>query len=112
MAALGLFIANLIVQVRAPAPGPALGAALSLTGAGVLVTAVAGFFGWEMVQSHHIGVKDNPDAIAVDDATTAVGSWMEKDVTESQVLGAESAPIPVDDDDDDERVTQRLEAHH
>jgi uncharacterized membrane protein len=99
--ALGLFVANLIVQVRAPAPGPALGAALALTGAGVLVTAIAGFFGWEMVQSHHIGVVDNPDAVAVDDTSTTVGAWMEKDVTESQVLGAESI------DDDEGRITQQ-----
>ena len=104
--ALGLFVANLIVQMRAQAPGAALGAALALTGGGVLVTLVAGFFGWEMVQSHHIGVKDNPDAVAVDDMATAVGSWMEKDITESQVLAVESA------DDDEGRITERFEAHH
>jgi uncharacterized membrane protein len=102
--ALVLFIANLVVQQRAAGPGPALEAALALTGAGVLLTLVAGFFGWEMVQSHHIGVKDQPDEVAVEDTATVAGHWMEKDVTESQVLGAESA------DDDEGRITQRWES--
>ena len=67
--ALVLFTINLIVQtdkwvdlartalmtgdIRPPNPT----AALLLSGFGVLCTLAAGFFGWKLVQTHHVGVE-------------------------------------------------------
>src|SRR6187397_1390437 len=44
-----------------------LTAALVLTGGGVVLTAVAGWFGWEMVQRHHVGVIEQPPRRAIND---------------------------------------------
>jgi len=35
---------------------PGVGAALILTGAGFVITIIAGFLGWTLVQKHHVGV--------------------------------------------------------
>ncbi len=39
---------------------PAIGYAIPLTAAGFLLTLIAGFLGWKMVQKHHVGVDDIP----------------------------------------------------
>ncbi|MEO6490714.1 MAG: DUF2231 domain-containing protein [Ferruginibacter sp.] len=36
---------------------PSIGYAILLTGGGFLLTLVAGFLGWTMVQKHHVGVE-------------------------------------------------------
>lgn len=56
--ALILFGVNLAIAWRRSAAGepPLLPVALALTGAGVLLTVAGGFFGWRLVQRHHIGV--------------------------------------------------------
>ena len=40
---------------------PDLGSALILTGAGFVVTLIAGFLGWTLVQKHHVGVDISPE---------------------------------------------------
>jgi uncharacterized membrane protein len=40
---------------------PLAGMAVVLTGVGVVLTVVAGFFGWKMVQTHHVGVDLTPE---------------------------------------------------
>ena len=35
---------------------PEIGSALVLTGAGFVITLIAGFLGWTLVQKHHVGV--------------------------------------------------------
>lgn len=99
VAALALFAINLylISDAYADREGYNLTAGLVLTGGGVLLTFIAGWFGWEMVQRHHVGVIDQPDAYAVDDpqavaARVAGESSRALPVTESQVLAAEEAP--------------------
>lgn len=66
--ALALFTVNLLAQAnrwmeltrtvattgQIDAPDPAL--ALVLSALGVLLTIAAGFFGWKLVQTHHVGV--------------------------------------------------------
>jgi uncharacterized membrane protein len=43
-------------------PAPDVMTAILMTGAGMLVTLVAGFLGWSLVQKHHVGVdKITPD---------------------------------------------------
>jgi uncharacterized membrane protein len=37
-------------------PNPDIGMAIVLTGAGFVITLVAGFLGWTLVQKHHVGV--------------------------------------------------------
>jgi uncharacterized membrane protein len=39
-------------DMETPSPGPAI----PLTGLGFILTLVAGFYGWTMVQKHHVGV--------------------------------------------------------
>lgn len=39
---------------------PNLGATLLLSGLGVVVTLAAGFYGWTLVQRHHVGIDLNP----------------------------------------------------
>jgi len=56
--ALILFGINLAIAWRRSAAGapPVLTISLALTGIGVLLTVAGGFFGWKLVQRHHIGV--------------------------------------------------------
>jgi len=42
-------------------PNPTLGSAILLTGAGFVLTLVAGFLGWALVQKHHVGVDIGPE---------------------------------------------------
>jgi uncharacterized membrane protein len=42
------------------APTPSVGVAVILTGAGFILTLVAGFLGWTLVQKHHVGVDPLP----------------------------------------------------
>ena len=97
VAALALFAINLslITDAYNDREGYNLTAGLVLTGGGVLLTAIAGWFGWEMVQRHHIGVLDQPES-AVDDrpvvASGVAGDTSSLPVTDSQVLAAEEAP--------------------
>jgi uncharacterized membrane protein len=58
VAALLLFVISLIIHVgqwNATRPGAGWGIALSLVG--VLCTVAAGFYGWTMIQSDHVGVE-------------------------------------------------------
>lgn len=69
-------------------------AGLALTGGGVLVTLIAGWFGWEMVQRHHVGVIEQSQARAVDDpdalmARVGAESSPAMPVTDSQVLASQ-----------------------
>jgi len=41
-------------------PDPSLGIAIPLTAVGFLLTMIAGFLGWALVQKHHVGVDDVP----------------------------------------------------
>ncbi|HXS55974.1 MAG TPA: DUF2231 domain-containing protein [Hanamia sp.] len=55
--ALLLFAINLwMLKDKWNADNPAVGDALVLTGAGFVLTIVAGFLGWTLVQTHHVGV--------------------------------------------------------
>lgn len=61
--ALLLFAANIwMIKDRWDDPAPALGWALILTGLGFVLTLVAGFLGWTLVQKHHVGVDDLPES--------------------------------------------------
>ena len=40
---------------------PATGASAALAGLGVVLTAAAGFLGWKLVQTHHVGVELSPE---------------------------------------------------
>lgn len=72
--ALVLFGINLAMALRLSAAGkpPVLAVALILTGAGVLLTVAGGFFGWKLVQRHHIGV-----AAVADLEPHVARAWME-----------------------------------
>jgi uncharacterized membrane protein len=89
--ALGLFAINLYLLYDAWTGRfePPITAGLLLTGGGILLTGAAGFFGWEMVQRHHVGVLDRPDKVAVDDPNAVAARWMDsQSVTDSQVIQA------------------------
>ena len=98
VAALVLFAINLYLMSDAYGGAETYNrtAGLVLTGGGILLTMIAGWFGWEMVQRHHVGVIDQPGAYAVDDPR-AVAARLAGDtsrtlpVTDSQVLAAEEA---------------------
>jgi uncharacterized membrane protein len=99
VAALALFAINLYLMADAYRDADTYNRSIGLvlTGGGVLLTMIAGWFGWEMVQRHHVGVLDRPDAYAVDDpdavaARVAGQSSRAMPVTDSQVLAAEEAP--------------------
>lgn len=70
--------------------------AIILTGAGVLITLIAGWFGWEMVQRHHLGVIEQPASRAINDPdalAARIGDQSQSvPVTDSQVLESEEAP--------------------
>lgn len=97
VAALVLFAINLYLMADAYGDGDALNrtAALILTGGGVLLTALAGWFGWEMVQRHHIGVIEQPPRRAINDPDAVAARVFESSptlpVTDSQVLASEEA---------------------
>lgn len=40
---------------------PRAGMSVALTGLGVVLTVVAGFLGWKMVQKHHVGIDLTPE---------------------------------------------------
>jgi uncharacterized membrane protein len=62
LGALGFFAANLVlVRGELGSARPELGVAIPLAAAGVVLTAVAGFLGWKMVQTHHVGVDLSPE---------------------------------------------------
>ncbi len=95
--ALALFAINLVFISEAHGGGKSLNvtASLIITGAGVLVTLLAGWFGWEMVQRHHVGVVEQSGRRAINDPKAATARWVESSprlpVTDSQVLAAEEA---------------------
>lgn len=61
--ALLLYAANIwMIKERWNDANPALGSAILLTGAGFVLTLVAGFLGWTLVQKHHVGVDPLPDS--------------------------------------------------
>ncbi len=95
--ALVLFAINLVFIAEAHGGGDPLNvnAALIITGAGVLLTLIAGWFGWEMVQRHHVGVVEQSGTRAVNDPNAIAAKWVESSprlpVTDSQVMEAEDA---------------------
>jgi uncharacterized membrane protein len=94
VAALALFSISLVVLYRDYNAGvaPALTAALILTGAGVLLTMAGGYFGFELIQHHHVGVIEAPSyGAAVNSQEALAARWMEEapPVTDSQVIGTE-----------------------
>jgi uncharacterized membrane protein len=62
VAALGLFLAAL-VSYAADWNGPATSATLGvvLSAIGVVLTVMAGFFGWMLVQDYHVGIRLAPE---------------------------------------------------
>ncbi len=59
--ALALYGINLLMicdQWNKPAPD--MRYAIPLTAAGFLLTLIAGFLGWKLVQKHHVGVEETP----------------------------------------------------
>ena len=60
---LGLFTANAAVTYpKLDDPHPPVQASIMLTGFGFLIMLYAGFKGWKMVQTHHIGIDAPSDA--------------------------------------------------
>lgn len=55
-----LFLVNLLVH-RAVSTMPDPAGAVILTGLGLVAMGVAGFLGWKLVQTHHVGVDLNPE---------------------------------------------------
>jgi uncharacterized membrane protein len=96
--ALVLFAINLYLMADARGDREPLNttAALALTGGGVLVTLIAGWFGWEMVQRHHVGVVEQSMRRAVNDPGAVMARVADSSrslpVTDSQVLASEDAP--------------------
>jgi len=61
--ALVLYALNIwMIKEKWNDPNPTLGSAILLTGAGFVLTLVAGFLGWALVQKHHVGVDITPPA--------------------------------------------------
>jgi uncharacterized membrane protein len=59
--ALVLFALNIwLIKEEWNNPQPALGSSILLTGAGFVITLLAGFLGWALVQKHHVGVDITP----------------------------------------------------
>lgn len=57
VAALLLFAINIwMLREKWNDAHPSVGTALILTGAGFVLTIIAGFLGWTLVQKHHVGV--------------------------------------------------------
>jgi uncharacterized membrane protein len=55
--ALGLFALNIwLIKGDWNSPEPVLRLSILLTGAGFVITLIAGFLGWALVQKHHVGV--------------------------------------------------------
>jgi uncharacterized membrane protein len=100
--ALFAFIINLAALHEHYSAGrpPMVVVPLVLASAGVLITLAAGFFGWEMVQRHHVGVLDRPDAVAVNDREAVAARWIQpgQPLVDRKVL---AEPL-----DDDERARQ------
>lgn len=60
--ALVVFAVNaFLVWDQRYSPSPEVGQALALSAIGVVLTGVAGFLGWMMVQKHHVGVDLTPE---------------------------------------------------
>ncbi|HLU68264.1 MAG TPA: DUF2231 domain-containing protein [Kofleriaceae bacterium] len=93
VSALVLLAISLIVLYGqyAGADEPSVVAPIILSGVGLVLTMAAGFFGYEMIQHHHVGVTDMPDRQAVNSPKAVAARWMEEapPVTDSQVIGSE-----------------------
>jgi uncharacterized membrane protein len=78
--ALALFATSLGLAARnLSQAGPMLTLALLLTGGGVLLTLAGGFYGWTMVQRHHVGLDEvggarAPSATPAASSSPAAGS--------------------------------------
>jgi uncharacterized membrane protein len=60
VAALILFIVALIVEAgKWSAKQPSAVAPLILSLIGVILTVAAGFYGWTLIQDHHVGIADS-----------------------------------------------------
>jgi uncharacterized membrane protein len=67
VAALGLFGVNIYLQCdHAENTAPDATTAIILTTTGFVLTLVAGFLGWSLVQKHHIGVSLTPEQQKID----------------------------------------------
>jgi uncharacterized membrane protein len=88
VSALILFAINLYLMARAYGNQEVYHrtSGIILTGAGVLITFIAGWFGWEMVQRHHLGVIEQAPSRAINDPNALAAH-----------LGRESQTVPVTD---------------
>jgi uncharacterized membrane protein len=60
--ALGLFALNAVLQwPHRFESAPHIGISVALTALGVAFTLLAGFLGWKMVQTHHVGIDLTPE---------------------------------------------------
>lgn len=117
VAALVLFAINLYLMADAYGGAETYNrtVGLVLTGGGVLLTMIAGWFGWEMVQRHHVGVLDQPERVVAD--RSAVTGQIAGDtsrtlpVTDSQVLAAEEATTGRWPRDDSPTESGRISRH-
>ena len=70
--ALVLFAINVFVQwPHRMEAAPGVGLAVILPLAGVITTLAAGWLGWRLVQTHHIGIELSPDQERVEPIVTA-----------------------------------------
>jgi uncharacterized membrane protein len=60
-------IVALVVYKKWDDATPTLGMAIPLTGLGFILTMVAGFLGWTLVQKHHVGVDEDKKTINLKD---------------------------------------------
>jgi len=72
VAALLVFVSNLTLQwSHRNEIGPAVGMSVALPLMGVLLTVAAGFLGWKLVQTHHVGVDLTPEQERLEPRPTA-----------------------------------------
>ena len=117
VAALVLFAINLYLMADAYGGAETYNrtVGLVLTGGGVLLTMIAGWFGWEMVQRHHVGVLDQPERVVADRSVVtgqiAGDTSRTLPVTDSQVLAAEEATTGRWPRDDSPTESGRISRH-
>lgn len=77
--ALLLFLVNAIVTTdRWDALIPPEGAGIALSAIGMVLTLAAGFFGWSLVQDHHVGVRLSPEQERLEPVYRATPSTRER----------------------------------
>ena len=81
---LGFFVANAAVNyTKLSSPHPPIQSALMLTAFGFLIMLYAGFKGWKMVQTHHIGIdKFSPEELPEENPVEKNANEIFTDATE------------------------------